>query len=75
MKQTAPTTRIEFPLYNICYQQTDGNVKTVKKEVSLKQGIEAMKKFDRMFKCERKLLEGVQYLFLDPIRKIRVTEK
>ena len=75
MKQTAPTTRIEYPLYNVCYRQTDGQVKTVNEKVSLKHGIEAMKKFDRMYCCNKKLLEGIEYLFLLPIREVRITEK
>ena len=75
MKQTAPTTRIEYPLYNVCYRKDDGQVKVVSEKVSLKQGIEAMKKFDRMYNCQRKLLEGISYLFLLPIREKILTEK
>lgn len=66
---------IEYPLYNICYRLDDGQVKTIKEDASLKQGIEAMKKFDRMYVCEGKLLMGIAYLFLLPVRKKRITEK
>ena len=67
-------TRIEFPLYNVCYRQDDGQVKTVSEKVSLKKGLEAMKKFDRMLCSKRSLLEGISYLFLLPILDASVTE-
>ncbi len=67
-------TRIEFPLYNVCYRQSDGRVRTVSEKVSLKKGLEAMKRFDRMLCSKRSLLEGISYLFLLPILDARVTE-
>ena len=70
-----PTTKIEYPLYNVCLQLDDGQVKTIKEEVSLKLGIESMKKFDRLYKTNGKQVQGITYLFLLPIRKTRITEK
>jgi len=69
-----PSTKIEYPLYNVCYHQTDGQVKTVSEKVPLKKGLEAMKKFDRMLCSKRSLLEGISYLFLLPILDASVTE-
>jgi len=68
-------TTIEYPLYNVCYQRTDGREKTLQEEVSLKQGIEAMKRFDKMYSKNSRLLIDVDYLFLRPINKTRITEK
>ena len=60
-------TRIEFPLYNVCYRQDDGQVKTVSEKVSLKKGLEAMKKFDRMLCSKRSLLEGISYFLTSAV--------
>ena len=71
----SPSTKIEYPLYNVCYHQDDGQVRTVSENVSLKKGLEAMKKFDRMLCCERNQLDGIDYLFLLPVMERRTTEK
>lgn len=70
-----PSTKIEYPLYNVCYRQDDGQVRTVSEKVSLKKGLEAMKKFDRILSFQRSLLKGISYMFLLPILEVRVTEE
>ena len=68
------STKIEYPLYNVCYHQTDGKVRTVSEKVSLKKGLEAMKRFDRMLCSNSKMIQGIAYMFLLPILDTRVTE-
>ena len=59
---------IEYPLYNVCYQMAGGVVKTVKERVGLKEGIQALKKFDRMICCQGKAVEDVTSIYLQPVR-------
>ena len=67
-------TRIEHPLYNVCYHLDNGQVKTVSEKVPLRKGLEAMKKFDRMLCSNRKTLQGIAYMFLLPVKEAAVLE-
>ena len=60
---------IEYPAYNICYHYKDGREETVRESVSLKQGITAIKKFDRLICSNRSLIKDIHYIFLVPLEK------
>ena len=68
------STTIEYPLYNVCYCRNNGQIKEVSKRVSLKDGIAAIKRFDRMICCHGKLVKDIAYMFLKPVKEIRITE-
>lgn len=59
---------LTYPLYNICYKMKDGQDKVVSQEVTLKQGIIAMKKFDQVLvNGSKELVKDVLYCYLLPL--------
>lgn len=59
---------VEYPLYNVCYKKKDGEEKVVCKEVGLRKGIEALKKFDNLLTCNGALVRDILYFFMLPLR-------
>lgn len=59
---------VEYPLYNVCYMTKNGEQKVVCKEVGLRKGIEAIKKFDNLLTCNGALVKDILYCFLFPLR-------
>jgi len=68
------TTTIE-KLCSVCYQLEDGRVRTMKKEATYSEGKKALKKFDRMYSRNSSLLQGISHMYLQPLKKTRITEK
>lgn len=70
MKQTEKKQQpsVEYPLYNVCYMKENGEQKVVCKEVGLRKGIEAMRKFDNLLTCNGALVRDILYFFLFPLR-------
>ena len=70
----ASGVRVEYPLYNVCYALKDGMKKTIKERATLKESITAMKKFDREFCSQGKVVENVASVFFEPVREARIPE-
>lgn len=61
------TTKIEYPLYNVCFKMKNGEEKIVRKEVSLQQALASIRKFDRILVTQRSEVKDVHYCFLVPL--------
>ena len=57
----------EYPLYNVCYMKKDGEEKVVSECVTLRKGIEAIKKFDHLILSNRSIVSDILYCFLLPL--------
>ena len=65
--------KVEYPLYNVCYALKSGVTKTIKERATLKESISAIKKFDRVFCSQGKLVEDVASVFFEPIKEARLS--
>ena len=64
---------VEYPLYNVCFMMKNGEQKVVCKEVGLRKGLEAMRKFDTQLTCNGDLIRDILYCFLFPLRDKKPT--
>lgn len=68
MKQLEKKQRpAEYPLYNVCYKKKNGEENVVSECVTLRKGIEALKKFDHLILSNRSVVSDILYCFLLPL--------
>ena len=71
MKERTKKPLTDYPLYNVCFMKKDGEEKVVSEKVSLRKGIEAIKKFDRLLVTNGKSMKDILYCYLKPLREIK----
>lgn len=69
MKQGA---KMDYPLYNVCYNLKSGATKTVRERATLRESLEAIKRFDRVFCSQGELLRDVASIFFEPVKEVKV---
>ena len=59
--------KVEPIMYDLCYKDKHGKVKTLEECVTLKRGIAALRKFDRLVNSDAPVVKGVLYMFMIPV--------